>query len=300
MKLGEMREMKEFSFISLISRFLRRHRVIELAPRHKIGLNLAQPVMIAAGCGGYGNAYPGLIDLAAFGAVVTQPISLRPRRGRPQPRLAETRAGFILETGQQNPGVKKVIQAYRKSWFRLGIPIIAHLPADEPEALTRTARALAGVQSPQGHAALAGFELGLAYGCTAGDVTSWLEAVREGTEFPILVKIPIGVERDIAEAAVEAQADALVIGLPPLGTAFLPDAGQMVTGPLYGPALHSLALHSLQRLAGLAAPLIASGGIHSVADAQAFFEAGATAVQIDSLLFIDPKAAEEVALAFKE
>ncbi|RPJ55510.1 MAG: hypothetical protein EHM12_12080, partial [Dehalococcoidia bacterium] len=78
--------------------------MIELAPNHKIGLSLANPVMIASGCCGYGSAYRPLLDLSAFGAIVTNPITLRSQRGASQPRLVETLAGLILNTGDQNPG----------------------------------------------------------------------------------------------------------------------------------------------------------------------------------------------------
>ena len=105
--------------------------MIELAPQHKIGLSLSNPVMIAAGCAGYGHVYQPLLDLSAFGAIVTQPITLRPRPGASQPRLTEIAGGFILATGEQNPGVKKVIQHHQKSWTRLATALIAHLPADD-------------------------------------------------------------------------------------------------------------------------------------------------------------------------
>jgi dihydroorotate dehydrogenase len=96
--------------------------------------------MIASGFAGYGPAYQRLLDLSAFGAIVTNPITLRPRPGPAQPRLVETPGGFILNTGEQNPGVKKVIQQAQKSWAALPTAIIAHLPADDPDDLLRTAR----------------------------------------------------------------------------------------------------------------------------------------------------------------
>lgn len=270
--------------------------MIELAPQHKIGLSLANPVMIAAGCAGYGQAYHGLLDLAAFGAVVTNPITLRPRRGPAQPRLVKTPGGFILNTGEQNPGVKKVIQQAQKSWAALPTAIIAHLPADDPDDLLRTARALAHLTTPQGHPVLAALELGLPPLAHPHDVSRWIRAIQEGSPLPLLVKLPLGAPPDLAEAAVETQADALVIGSPPQGTAQAGPDGALVTGVLYGPALHSLALRDLQQLKSwLDLPLVAAGGIHSLADAQAFLAAGAVAVQLDSLLFIEPKEAEGIA-----
>jgi dihydroorotate dehydrogenase (NAD+) catalytic subunit len=274
--------------------------MIELAPHSKLGLALANPVMIASGCCGYGHAYRPLIDLSFFGAVVTQPITLRPRRGTTQPRLVETRAGFILDTGQQNPGVKKILRQYSKVWARLETAVIAHLPADEPDDLMRTVRALTSAKTPHGDFALAAFELGLPAQATSQEVEQWVKAMQDGSELPLLVKLPLDAPLETAEAAANVYADALVIGSPPLGAAFVPDQENPVSGHLYGPFLHSLVLHRLQQYADLGLPVVAVGGIHSLADAQAFFEAGAMAIQLDSLLFIDPKQAEGIAGAMGE
>jgi len=267
--------------------------MIELAPHHKIGLPLRNPVLIAAGFGGYGNAYQRLIDLSTFGAVVTNPITLRPQRGSLQPRVVEMKAGFILNSGQQNPGVKQVIRQYSKVWIRLGVPVIAHLPADEPDDLRRTARALTGTE------AITAIELGLPPEATAGETEHWIKAVREGSELPLLVKLPFKWAAELAEVVATTAADTLVIAAPPIGAAYPPQGGKMVRGNLYSPALHSLVLETVQAVRELVElPLIAAGGIHSVADARAFFDAGAMAVQIDSLLLVDPQAVYDIAQVF--
>ena len=270
--------------------------MIELAPYHKTGLNLANPVLIASGFGGYGPNYQRLIDLSVFGALVTLPITLRPERGTQQPRLGETNAGFVLDTGLQNPGVRKVISTYRHIWPRLGTPVIAHLPADQPDDLTRTARALAGIQTPQGDPILAAIELGLPIDAVPDDVALWLDAVRAGCELPVLVKLPLDDSLPLAESAAQAQADALVIGMPPLATALSPIQRRPVHGHLFGAALHSLVLHNLHQLHGIDLPLIAAGAIHSVADARVLVAGGASAVQLDSLLLRDPHAAYQIAV----
>jgi dihydroorotate dehydrogenase (NAD+) catalytic subunit len=270
--------------------------MIELAPQHKIGLSLSNPVMIAAGCGGYGQAYQRLIDLAMFGAVVTNPITLRPRRGTAQPRLVEVAGGFILNTGEQNPGVKKVIRQYQKGWAALTTRLIAHLPADEPEDLLRTARALANLETPQGRNVLAAIELGLPRQTHPHEVQRWVRAIQEGSPLPLLVKLPLGAPIELAEAIADAYADALVVGSPPPGAAQAGPEGAIIAGDLHGPALHSLALRDLQMIKSwVDLPIIAVGGVHSLADAQAFLLAGAVAVQLDSLLFIEPKEAENIA-----
>jgi dihydroorotate dehydrogenase len=238
--------------------------------------------------------------LSAFGAIVTNPVTLRPKPGPGQPRLVETTAGFILNTGQQNPGVKKVIRQYQKTWLHLAAPVIAHLPADEPEDLLRTARALSGLETPKGQPAIVAIELGIPHQAKPSEVLRWVGAVQEGSHLPLLVKLPLNTPPELAEAAADTYTDALVIGLPPLGTAKLPTSQAVVTGFLYGPALHSLTLRNLSSLKNrIDIPLVAAGGIHSLADVQAFLMAGAAAVQIDTLIFIEPQSAYQIALAFR-
>ena len=269
--------------------------MIELAPQSKMGLALANPVMIAGGCGGYGSSYQPLLNLTGFGALVTNPITLRPRWGPAQPRLIETRAGFILNNGGQNPGVRKVLRQFAPAWSRLGLPVIASLPADEPEDLRRTARALA--ESGPGVAAI---ELDIPLAATAPDIERWTTAIRTDCLLPLLARLPLEAADLLAGAALEAGVDVLVIGAPPFGAAAAPLTGQVVGGYLYGPALHSLALAQLKLVREMVdAPLIAAGGIHSLPDALAFLAAGAAAVQIDSLLFIDPLAAYDIAAALQ-
>ncbi len=269
--------------------------MIELAPDHKIGLPLDKPALIAAGCGGYGPEYRHLLDLSDFGAFVTNPITLRPQRGRSQPRLGETQTGLILNTGHQNPGVKKVIRDYSQFWQSLPIPVIAHLPAEEPDDLRRTTRALDSA------GAVAAVELGIPPDAFPDEIGPWLRAIRAGGLLPLLTKVPLGVMPDVVEAIIDSGTDALVIGTPPLAAAPLPDDDSLLTGHLYGPTLHPLALYDIQRLAAwVDVPLIATGGIHSLADAQAFLTAGAVAVQLDTLLWRDPQQAAAVARSLAE
>jgi dihydroorotate dehydrogenase (NAD+) catalytic subunit len=257
--------------------------MIELAPHHKVGLPMPNPVMTAAGCFGYGPEYADWADASRLGAIVTNPVSLRPRRGPAQPRVVETPGGFILNTGDQNPGVRRVLQRYAAGWKRLGRPVVVHLAPDDLEALVRTARALEAVD------AVAGLELGLPEDASHADAASLVAAARE-SELPLLARLPLAHAADLAAVCVEAGADALVVGAPPLGSALHPSgSGQVVTGRLYGPALHALAMHALLKVRPLVdVPLVGCGGIHSVEDARALLDAGAVAVQVDSAIFTAP------------
>ena len=257
--------------------------MIELAPRHKVGLPLPNPLMTAAGCFGYGPEYADWVDASRLGAIVTNPVSLRPRRGAAQPRLVETPGGFILNTGDQNPGVRRVLQRYAAAWKRLGRPVVVHLAPDDLEALARTARAL------ESAGAVAGLEVGLPEDASPADAAGLVTAARE-SELPLLARLPLARAADLAAACVEAGADALVVGAPPIGSALHPSgSGQVVSGQLYGPALHALAMHALLKVRPLVdVPLVGCGGIHNVEDARALLGAGAVAVQVDSAIFTRP------------
>ena len=92
----------------------------------------------------------------------------------------------------------------------------------------------------------------------------------------------------MAQVCVEARADGLVVAAPPRAAARHP-SGQLVTGSLYGRAVHALVLPLLVEIASLVdAPLIGCGGIHSLEDARAFLDAGAVQLNRHSAVFVDP------------
>ncbi len=169
--------------------------------------------------------------------------------------------------------------------------VIAHLRAADPEELQRRARALAA------NAPLAALELGVPAEALPDEVWRWVRAIREASEWPLLVKLPLTAgQLDGAEAAIDAGADALVIGAAPPGAAFSPEHHRLVSGLWYGPALHPLALYAVQTVAArVEVPCVAAGGIHTLAQAEDFLRAGATAVQLDAVLWQEPEQAEAIA-----
>src|SRR2546421_7842243 len=82
---------------------------IDLAPGHKHGLRLRNPVMVASGTFGYGTEYQKLIDIQRLGAICSKGITRRPRPGNRTPRIAETPAGMLNAIGLQNIGVERVV-----------------------------------------------------------------------------------------------------------------------------------------------------------------------------------------------
>ena len=100
---------------------------IEITRPGKHSLIVATPVLAAAGTLGFGDRYRDLLDLDKLGALTTNPVTVdawKPARGT---RIVPLDAGFLLHTGLPNPGLKRVVSQYRKTWARLSIPVVLHL-----------------------------------------------------------------------------------------------------------------------------------------------------------------------------
>ena len=269
---------------------------IELAPHNKHGLTLASPLIAGAGAVGYADAWPPGVTASMFGAIVTPPITWRGRRGQAPPRLAETPAGFVLASGDHNPGYRRVIEDHALDWRRLGTPVIMALAGSTPDDWDRLAAHLEEEPS------VAGIELHVPEGVRSVDVNTWVSTVRRATTLPLLVKRPSAQSTALAPAATQAGADALVIGAPPLAVAPAMSGGALVEGPIAGPAAFPFTLRALRAVAALSLglPLIVAGGICRPEDIERCFDAGAVAVQIRSLLWTDPAAAVRLAEGLTE
>ena len=261
--------------------------MIELAPHHKIGLPLAAPVIPAAGFWGYGqNRYAPLIDAARFGAIVTNPITLRPQKSMPA-AVSEVSGGVILHAPPGNFGVKKIIRSNRKFWRHSPVPVIAHLPADTPADLRRTVRALASTEI------IAGLEIGFTRADTPADIQAIIRSATE-SELPVLAKLPADAGADTFSAALDTGADALVLAFSPPASVLVGE--NMRHGDFLGWGIAPVALPRIAAVRQLFpdVPLIAGSGIHSPADAQSYLRAGATAIQLDTIIFINPIQVQQI------
>jgi dihydroorotate dehydrogenase (NAD+) catalytic subunit len=269
--------------------------MIEIAPHSKQGLALASPLIAGSGAVGYGDAWPPGVTANSFGAIVTSPISWRPRRGQASPRLAELPGGFLLVTGDHNPGYRRVLQEHDAAWRRLGVPVIVALAASAPDEWERLATLL------DEESGVAGLELQLPHIAHRGDAAAWIGAVRRACTLPIVVKLPTLRSVALASTCASAGADALVIGTTPMAAGLAPDS-TLVEGPAAGPIAFPFTLYALRAVAALelGLPLIAAGGITRAEDARLCFEAGAGAVQVRSLVWTDPAAAVRLAAEFSQ
>lgn len=256
---------------------------VELAPDHKQGLLLANPVMPAAGSFGYGPEYEGLVQIERLGAIVTTPTTLRPQRGQPQPRLQELEGGLLIGTGGQNPGIGRVLRDHVPRWARGSVPVILNVAGSGPSEFARVARRLGDVEG------IWGMELTLPDGVESREAWEIIAGVRAVTLLPLWAKLPLFRADELAEVCLEAGANALTVGLAPRGMSVDLETKGRLLGRLYGRMVKPLALRAVDGVRRrVEAPIIACGGIHTIQDALEFLTLGATALQVGSATWVEP------------
>jgi dihydroorotate dehydrogenase (NAD+) catalytic subunit len=265
--------------------------MIELTRTGKNPLLVENPVIVAAGTFGFDHtAYRDLIDLTKLGAMVTNPVSWKPRQIARGPRLVPLPSGVLVHTGLPNPGIRRTIQTYAKRWARSPLPVIVHVIATTASDVGRCAAALDRCEG------VAGIELGLHDQADHDEVELVLQAARQETQLPVLVRLPLYSAVHLAGTAQEAGAGALVVAAAPRGTARDPVTGQLTGGRVYGPWLQTQVLRAVGQVAQFVeVPVIGSGGIHTPDDARDFLDAGARAVQVDSVTWAHPRMTEIIA-----
>ncbi|MFA0754294.1 MAG: hypothetical protein IMHGJWDQ_002080 [Candidatus Fervidibacter sp.] len=274
------------------------------------GLTLRTPLILASGCCGYGEEMERVAGWQwdCVGAVVLKGITLRPRSGNPPHRIAETAAGMLNSIGLQNMGVDELVHKLNERLSHLPVPLVANVngeTVDEYVQVCERLREADAVQAVELNISCPNIQQGgLEFGLAPETAAEVVKAVREVWRKPLWVKLSPEPHHiaDIAEACVAASADALCLCntfpamaidvtkvplRPKLGTLF---------GGLSGPALKPIVVRKVflvaQRLRQkyLSTPIIGIGGIWSGADVLEYMAAGATAVQLGTVLFSDPLA----------
>ena len=273
---------------------------VQLAPKNKRGLHLANPVMTSSGTFGYGIEYEPIFDIHKLGAIVCKGTTLEPREGNPQPRITETPSGMLNAIGFQNIGVKALIKEKAPVWAKWRVPVIVNITGNTVEDFARLAGELEGVSG------VSAIEIniscpnikagGAAFGTDPAAAASVISAVRAVTSLPLLVKMTQTSNiASVAMAAAKAGADALTVintikGMAIDITRRKPLLGN-ITGGLSGPAIKPVALSQVYDVAGAVdIPVVGSGGITSGRAAIEFVIAGASAVQVGSANLTTPGA----------
>jgi len=277
---------------------------VELAPKRKRGLLLANPVMAASGTFGYGLELAKVFDIQRLGAIVCKGTTLRRRRGNPQVRTVETPAGMLNSIRLQNIGVEALISDMAPIWATWRVPVIVNIAGESIDEYARLARRLDGVPGVSGlelNISCPNVANGLEFGSDPEMAAAVTAAVTRETTLPVIVKLTpnVGDIVAVAQAVDEAGADALTLintypamaidiksRRPALGSTF---------GGLSGPALKPIALRLVYLVArAVDAPVIGCGGIMTGLDAIEYILAGASAFQVGTATFVNPRATLDV------
>ena len=266
----------------------------------KIGtLTLKNPIITASGTFGYGLEFADKMDISAIGAIITKGLSIKPRAGNPMPRICETDAGMLNSIGLENVGLdafeKEKLPGLKKS----GATVIANFFGESKEEYVEAARRLGsmdGVHALEMNVSCPNVDRGgIEFGSDAKILCKLTKAVRKAIESPLIVKLSPNVT-DIKEFAIAAEdggADALsaintLKGMS-IDTVEKKSRLNRPFGGLSGPAIKPVALYMTWVCAkAVKIPMIGVGGIASLDDALQFFIAGAAAVQIGTMNFIEP------------
>jgi len=274
---------------------------VQLAPKRKKGLRLANPVMTASGTFGWGTEYQHLFDIQRLGAIVCKGTTLKPREGNLQPRIAETPCGVLNSIGLQNIGVEAVLKEKAPVWAGWRVPVIVNIVGIRIEDYARLASMLDGV------AGISGLEVnigcpnieagGVEFGTRPEPAAEVTAAVKAATSLPIMVKLTpkTGDIAEVAKAVENAGADAVSLINTPRGMVIDIDKRKPLLGNRYGglsgPAIRPIALHMVYSVAGaVEIPVVGMGGIATANDALQFIMAGASAVEVGTANFTNPGA----------
>ncbi len=277
------------------------------------GLELQNPVMTASGTFGYGDEFADFMDVDSLGAIIVKGTTLHPRQGNPAPRMAETPAGMLNAVGLQNKGVDyfiehiypKISEEFKTTEI---IANVAGSTVDDYRAVCEKLAPLDRIRAIEINISCPNVKQGgMAFGTTCAGAEEVTKAVRTAWPKTLIMKLSPNVTSivDIAKA-VEAQgADSVSLINTLMGMAVDVKRRKAVlstvTGGLSGPAVRPVAVRMVWQVAkAVSIPVIGLGGICNTNDALEFIMAGATAIQVGTANFLDPRTAQFIAEGLRD
>jgi dihydroorotate dehydrogenase (NAD+) catalytic subunit len=267
-------------------------------------LLLPNPVLVASGTFGYAREMEGLVDVRRLGGILPKTITAEPRPGNPPWRTIETPSGMLNSIGLDNDGVEAFVAHHLPYLAGLGVPIIVSIAGrthDEFVALARRLDGLDGVAALELNVSCPNVSGGVDFGVDPATCERLVADCRNSTATPILAKLTPNVTSIavMARAAEAGGADAISLINTLLGMAIdwrrrRPLLGGVVGG-LSGPAIKPVTLRAVYQAAqAVRTPIVGIGGIANIDDVMEFLVAGASAVQLGTVNFYNPKASMEV------
>jgi dihydroorotate dehydrogenase (NAD+) catalytic subunit len=262
-------------------------------------LRLLNPLIAASGCFGYGVEYADVVDLASIGGVAVKGLFLSEREGHPPPRIVETPAGMLNAIGLQGIGVHRFIAERLPELRDRRATVIVNICGTTLDEYVEVARILSDAEG------VAALELniscpnikegGITFGCSLPGTHQVVSAVRKVTRLPVIPKLTPNVTdvASFARAAEDAGADAISLVNTFLAMAIdvhtrRPKLSNIVGG-LSGPAIRPIAVRMVYECRrAVQIPIVGMGGIATAEDVLEFMIAGANAVQVGTMNFVDP------------
>jgi dihydroorotate dehydrogenase (NAD+) catalytic subunit len=271
------------------------------------GLELVNPVIAASGTFGYGIEFEEIVSLDQIGGFVTKGVSLEPIAGHPAPRIIQTAAGMLNAIGLQNVGVEDYIERKlpplsRYPACKVFVNVFGYTVGEYIAVIERLNQAEGiaayelNVSCPNVHAG------GMAFGSDPGSLEYLVGRAKAVATRPLIVKLSPNVTSIAHMAKISADAGADAVSLTNTFLAMAIDVETRrprlsnITGGLSGPAIKPIALRMVYETAkAVSIPVIGMGGIVTAEDAVEFLLAGATAIQIGTASYADPRATERLA-----
>lgn len=271
------------------------------------GMELVNPVIAASGTFGYGIEFEEIVSLDKIGGFVSKGISLEPIAGHAAPRIVQTAAGMLNAIGLQNVGVEEFIARKlpplsRYPQCNVIVNVFGYTSGDYCAVIERLndAKGIAAyelnVSCPNVQAG------GMAFGSDAGELEYLVRHAKSVSTRPLIVKLSPNVTSIASMAKVAANAGADAVSLVNTFLAMSIDIETRkprlsnITGGLSGPAIKPIALRMVYETArAVSIPILGMGGIVTPEDAVEFLLAGATAVEVGTANFADPRATERLA-----
>jgi dihydroorotate dehydrogenase (NAD+) catalytic subunit len=264
-------------------------------------LKLKNPVMTASGTFGYGEEYSEFVDLNILGAVVVKGISLEPMEGNASPRICETPCGMLNAIGLQNIGLKKFLKEKLPYLRKFDTKVIVNILGNTPQEYVKLSKVLdnAGVDGIELNVSCPNVKKGgIIFGTDKKILARLVSKVRQSVKNAIVVtKLSPNVSniQALSRIAEDAGSDAvsLINTIPGMAIdieTWKPKLAN-ITGGLSGPAIKPIAVRMVWEVSkAVKIPVIGIGGIMIAEDAIEFILAGATAIEVGTANFVNPKA----------
>ena len=266
----------------------------------KIGsLTLANPLIAASGCFGYGVEYADVVDLSTLGGVAVKGLFLAEREGHAPPRIVETPSGMLNAIGLQGIGVHRFIAERLPELRARRAVVVVNICGTTLDEYVEVARILSdaeGVHALELNISCPNIkEGGITFGCSLPGTHAVVSAVRKVTRLPVIPKLTPNVTdvASFARAAEEAGADAISLVNTFLAMAIDVHTRRPrltnIVGGLSGPAIRPIAVRMVYECRrAVKIPIVGMGGIATADDVLEFMIAGANAVQVGTINFVDP------------